>query len=120
MFYKLGHRGDNFSNVGVGTIHVPIIHADLDGPVMVGITQRAYAEGEWLPDRVEVPLDDLCPVHHCPLSVLIGPAEGQEGITFAKTKEIFGCQILGLQSEGENLSVGNDLLGGDCDRLLPV
>ena len=72
---------------------------------MVSITQRTYAEGERLPDRVEVPLDNLCSVHHSPLSVLIGSAEGQEGITFAETKEIFGCQILGLQSEGEDLSV---------------
>ena len=105
MFDQLRHRGDNFSNVGVGTVHVPIIHADLDGPVMVSITQRGNAESERLPHWVEVPLDNFCSVNHSPLSVLIGPAEGQEGIAFAKTKEVFGSQILGLQSEGENLSV---------------
>lgn len=120
VFYKLSHRGDDFSNVGVGTIHVPIIHTDLDGSVMVSITQRTYAECERLPDWVEVPLDNFCSVHHRPLTVLIGPADGQEGITFSKSKKIFGRQILGLQAEGENLSVGNDLLGGDCDRLFPV
>ena len=105
LLYKLRHRGDNFSNVGVGTIHVPIINTDLDGPVMVSITQRGNAESERLPHWVEVPLDNFCSVDHSPLSVLIGSAEGEEGITFAETKEIFGCQILGRQSEGENLSV---------------
>ena len=69
------------------------------------IAHKALGNCEGLPDWVEVPLDNFCSVHHSPLSVLIGPAEGQEGITFAKTKEIFGCQVLGLQSEGENLSV---------------
>ena len=105
MFYKLSHRGDNFSNVDVGAVHVPIIHTDLDRPVMVGITKRAYTQCERLPLWFEVPLDNLSSVDDSPLPVLIGPAEGQEGITFAKTKEIFGCQIFRLQPEGEDLSV---------------
>ena len=105
LLYKLRHRCDNFSDVGVRTIHVPIINTDLDGPVMVSITKRTDAESKGLPHGMKVPLDDFCSVDHSPLSVLIGSAEGQEGITFAETKEIFGCQILGRQSEGENLSV---------------
>ena len=106
--------------MGVRTIHIPIVHTDLDGSVVVGVTESADGESEGLPVRFEVPLDDLRPVDNGPLAVLVGPADGEERVALAEAKEVLGCKIFCPKFERQNLSVGNNFLRCDRNCLLFV
>jgi len=65
---------------GVAAGPVPVLYAEPEGPVLVGVTEAAQTELHPLPPRAEVRLPDLRPVNHPPGPVLAGPQHGQAGV----------------------------------------